>query len=362
MIHSVGLVMIVKNEAHVIRRCLASVLPLIDHWTIVDTGSTDGTQQTIREALSGIPGELYERPWRDFGSNRTEALELAGIKSAYLLWIDADDMLDAEPGFQWPALEADGYWMRVREPGGTEYRRLHLLRADLSWQFVGVLHEYPDSQHPAKDLRGLSGIQYLRLHDGASWARPDKYRRDSGILRDALEHDPGNTRYAFYLAQSLRDAGDTREAIEAYLHRAGMGGWEEEVWYSLFQVARLRQTLEADPALVIHSYLVAYQARPARAEPLCALARYFRERGEHASAYLFASRAKDLMAPDDLLFVDQTVYTWRALDEYAVAAYWIGEHQAAARANQELLTRVPPEQLDRIRENLAFCQRPCRDH
>ena len=69
--------MIVKNEAAVIARCLASVRPIIDYWVIVDTGSTDGTQDAIRAFLADLPGELHERPWRDFAHNRTEALDLA---------------------------------------------------------------------------------------------------------------------------------------------------------------------------------------------------------------------------------------------------------------------------------------------
>ena len=43
--------MIVKNEAHVILRCLASVKPWIDSWCIVDTGSSDGTQEIIQNYL-----------------------------------------------------------------------------------------------------------------------------------------------------------------------------------------------------------------------------------------------------------------------------------------------------------------------
>jgi len=65
---SVCLSMIVKNEAPVIRRCLASVHPILSHWLIVDTGSTDGTQAIVREAMAGLPGELVERPWVDFAT------------------------------------------------------------------------------------------------------------------------------------------------------------------------------------------------------------------------------------------------------------------------------------------------------
>ena len=60
-----------------IRRCIDSVGGLISHWVIVDTGSTDRTQAIVREQLKRLPGELHERPWRDFSHNRTEALELA---------------------------------------------------------------------------------------------------------------------------------------------------------------------------------------------------------------------------------------------------------------------------------------------
>ena len=77
----------------VIRRCLASVRPWIDAWAIVDTGSTDGTQDLVREALAGIPGELFERPWVDFGHNRSEAIALAERRSDYLLFLDADEEL-----------------------------------------------------------------------------------------------------------------------------------------------------------------------------------------------------------------------------------------------------------------------------
>lgn len=102
MMTKISLVMIVKNESHVIERCLASVLPVIDTWVIVDTGSTDGTQQKIKDFFDrvGIPGKLYERPWVDFGHNRSELLELARPEADYSLMIDADEILEFEdPNF-----------------------------------------------------------------------------------------------------------------------------------------------------------------------------------------------------------------------------------------------------------------------
>ncbi|MGH3562317.1 MAG: glycosyltransferase, partial [Mycobacterium sp.] len=102
--------MIVRNEAHIIRETLDSVGPYISSWVIVDTGSDDGTQDLIRNHMAdlGIPGELYERPWRNFGHNRTKALTLARGHGDYIWVIDADDVLVGTPDFT--QLSADVYY------------------------------------------------------------------------------------------------------------------------------------------------------------------------------------------------------------------------------------------------------------
>jgi glycosyltransferase involved in cell wall biosynthesis len=83
--------MIVRDEAHVIEETLAAVAPRIDTWVIVDTGSIHATQEVVKRFFvsRGIPGELHERPWVDFGANRTEALALCRGKADYAWVIDA---------------------------------------------------------------------------------------------------------------------------------------------------------------------------------------------------------------------------------------------------------------------------------
>ena len=92
---TIGLNMIVKNEAHLIQDTLEKLTKKIafDYWCVSDTGSTDGTQDIIRSFFANkqIAGELVEHKWRDFGYNRTKALESAYNKSDYLLVFDADD-------------------------------------------------------------------------------------------------------------------------------------------------------------------------------------------------------------------------------------------------------------------------------
>ena len=74
--NSIGLCMIVKNEAHIIRRCIESVRPLVDYVLLVDTGSQDQTQDVVRAFLaeSNLRGEVSSEPWRDWTNSRTVAM------------------------------------------------------------------------------------------------------------------------------------------------------------------------------------------------------------------------------------------------------------------------------------------------
>lgn len=356
--------MIVKNEAPVIRRCLDSVKELVDHWVIVDTGSTDETREIVRSALAGIPGELHERPWQDFGHNRSEALALARDKADYSLIIDADEILIRAPGFRLPELVADAY-MTVHQAGesGTSFYLTQLVKNSLPWRYVGVLHEVIacDEKHTDEKLDGLVCKGFF---DSGRNADPKaKYESDARVLTAALEKESDNARYVFYLAQSYRDSGQLDRALETYARRADMAGWDEEVWYSLFQIAVLLERKGGPFAPALEAYLRAFQQRPTRAEPLCELARHFRQANQHATAHIFASRAAALPRPNDILFLDHTVYDWRALDELAVSAFYVGQHKQALAAADRLLSegKLPESERARVDANREFSRNALGD-
>jgi glycosyltransferase involved in cell wall biosynthesis len=347
--------MIVKNEAPVIRRCLDSVRPIIDYWLIVDTGSTDGTQAIIREHLKDVPGELHERPWENFAHNRSEALTLARGHGDYVFVIDADEIVEIEPGFAMPALTADSCNVLIRY-GGCSYLRKQLVRNALPWRYEGVLHEYITCEQ-ARTEEFLPGIATVPHHDGARARDATTYRRDALVLEKALLDEPGNTRYVFYLAQSYRDAGDLELALRNYRRRADMGGWTEEVWYSLYQIAQIKERMQNPWPEVMEAYLAAFQFLPDRAGPLYHIAMHYQAKAEYHLSHLYLSRAMQIRPPEpNRLFVERTIYEFQLPLEYAVACYYVGQHCQSIAVNNGLLRSgsLPPHAVDQVIRNRRF--------
>ena len=156
------------------------------------------------------------------------------------------------------------------------YRLPLLLRGDLPWESRGVVHEYtalPDRAYvgvPTDKVR----VKYQDRSSG------DKSRWHAQMLEDDLAEHPDNARSVFYLANTMWDLHDPR-AMALYEKRAKMGGYVEEVFYSLYRYALLQPTW---PARLI-AHIKAWEFRPSRLEPLYAILREMNSRSDHRTAY-----------------------------------------------------------------------------
>jgi len=343
--------MIVKDEAHIIERCINAARPHIQRWCIVDTGSTDGTQDKIRELLADIPGGLHERPWKNFAFNRNQALELAKQGGGFALFLDADDVLSVDEGSKRPI--EDSAFLTIHTGEAMRFQRVGIVNLAKPWHWEGAVHEYLSCEVPAT-LEILDGWHVHSISDSARNKGGGKFLRDIEMLKAELAEQPDNTRTVFYLAQSYRDAGMPEAALPLYERRSGMGGFEEEAWYAQYMMGVMYERLY-DWRNAVIEYGRAYERRPTRGEPLHALAYLHRMKSDYHLGALYARQAAQLKKPTDILFNDDSVYIWKAYDELAVSLYWCGEYNEARAINEHLLTVIPPAHRPRIEANLKFC-------
>jgi glycosyltransferase involved in cell wall biosynthesis len=347
--------MIVKNEAPVIERCLASVKDHIDYWVICDTGSTDGTQEIIREFLKDIPGELHECPWKNFEHNRNEALNYAKGKADYLLMIDADEELAFIDSEGFPPLELDCYSAVVKEVNNNvSYNRFLLIKNSCNWRWKGVVHETLECDQFS--LGRLANVVNLsRTEDGARSRDPQKYLKDALVLEEALKTEPNNSRYYFYLGQSYLNAKEYEKSWKAYHKRSEMGDPQEEVFWSLYVCGYLEELLGRSP---IKSYLKAYMGRPHRAEPLYRLVEHYQRNDMPLLAFLVAQHGLSIPYPEqDSFFVEPWIYKWGMAAKMAESAGQLGDFKFASDIFEKILRieDLPEETRKAVKGNLALC-------
>jgi glycosyltransferase involved in cell wall biosynthesis len=346
---SICLNMIVKNESAIIRSTLENLTSYVKfaYWVICDTGSTDGTQDIIKTffAEKGIKGELHQDEWKDFGHNRSLALQRAyESKGAdYVLIFDADDAFRGT--FQVPKLELDRYSCKFGF--GTEFTwyRPVFLNNRIKWKYFGVLHEYVDCIEPNYKPRSSSiqGNYYIEARTiGGDRNKDDKkYQKDALLLEKALEEEKDEglrSRYAFYCAQSFRDCGNLENGIKYYLMRTKMGHFDEEIHVSYYNAGKMMMGLNYPEFEIEKTLLDGWNAMKDRSECLFELAKYFRLKGNFVKSYLYAEMGSKIPFPAyRVLFLHKDVYNYRMKDEAAISAYYLGKHDKALKLNQQAL-------------------------
>lgn len=322
--------MIVKNESKVIKRMLQSVLPIIDVYCICDTGSTDNTIEVIKDFFdeNKINGKIISEPFRDFGYNRTFALNACNdIDADYILLMDADMTLKLNANFDklkfhQQLKEYDAHHI-FQGSHNFYYKNTRIVKNNLGFKYWGVTHEYVAfPENTGCGCFDTSDIFIIDIGDGGS--KTNKFMRDVELLTKGLEENPGNDRYTFYLANSYRDLGEKDKAIKLYEKRAKLGGWVEEVWFSYYSIGNCYME-KGEPEKAIFNWLKAFNVFPNRIENLYKIINYYRITGNNLIAYNFYKIACEQLHKNqklDFLFLEKDVYNYKLDYELSIIGYY----------------------------------------
>ena len=263
-----------------------AIISPFDYWVICDTGSTDDTQDLIKKFFKAknIDGELHQCEWKDFGHNRTEALNKAFNKTDYLLIFDADDSIQGD--FTLPTeWKHDSYFLKFGNSAGGEtvYKRVLLINNRKKYAFRGVLHEFIVGLSDDITEKTIEGDYYLVSgRKGSRSQDPNKYLNDACVLEKGFSEETGDiglkNRYAFYCGQSYKDAGRTDQAIHWFLKALSLPLWVQEKYYSCYQLGYLYEK-KNETEKAIHYWLKTSQYDPERIEGVVAACNKYKELG-----------------------------------------------------------------------------------
>jgi hypothetical protein len=381
---------ICKDESPVIENMLESAKDIVDLIVVNDTGSTDGTQQIIKNfgEKYGIPTYVFERPFDDFENSRNHAMQKLRDVVAELnwnadqvhgFWFDCDETLVIDSKFNKSQFTKDLYMINTYI-GQMKYTRNTFFKVSKPFRWYGPVHEFIvcDDQNITSGL--AENIHVDVKMTGNSWLGDiaEKYVSHSYKLEAYINKNRQDPRWIFYTAQSWHDAAsikDNKEENEERLRRSlkyyrervsRSDGYAEEIYYAQYRIGTIMRIIEEPWHLTHMELLKAYQIDPLRGESIKVIIDHYLQMGDWNMAYLYSKFAKTTFHgknpyPTRLLFVDEATYIWKFAEAHAAAAFYTGRMDEAKQTYQEIvnLTKTHPQyfgpdDLNKIQMNGQF--------
>lgn len=237
---SLGLIMILRDEAANLPRSLAPVADCFDEVVVVDTGSQDQTPRLARQ----MGARVYDFTWcHDFAAARNYSIEKA--KADWLFWLDGDNAISPQ---QVQALRGV---IPSQGPAIVWARELVEVSGDLLWQ----KRCFP--RRSGVRFRGRVHEQLIHPPDWPQVASPVVVRHWG--YQDAGEVKEKGRYYLSLLEQMLQDSPDDFYArFQAARCCLNLRDFDRARRY-LQQVARDSEARRLNPQLWIQSQVILAQ-------------------------------------------------------------------------------------------------------
>ena len=353
----IALVFICRDNAGTIQRMIDSCLPVVDVIIATDTGSQDNTIELIQSYSNRLPVLVFEEPWKNFGYNRTIMMENAkefNPECDYFLVMDTDETLEISNQWDKKKLSLDGYMVRTHS-GDMFYYRERMLSAKFMWPWRGYAHECIVSPHGIRPF-GIIDSLTMRVHPKDNIYSANIIRNRELLLKEYLG-DPNNSRTVFYLGESSKDLRFLDDAIMYYELRTKMGGFKEEIYYSMLQLGIIHKWLEKID-VAKNWFYKAIETRERRVEAMYELALIHHQERRYDLACMYCERILNMPESEDSLFVNVQIKEYLAKFQLSLSLYWAKEYKKALKVCHELMdTNMPDNYKEQNLKNIAYTRR-----
>jgi glycosyltransferase involved in cell wall biosynthesis len=350
------LVMIVKNSGEILRECLQKNRRFIDHWTIVDTGSTDNTPDIIREELRDIPGTLHFSEFTNFSETRNKAFELADKKCKYMIVLDDSyeigngkemreylqksnaDVINSKIAFKRENVLTDLYYSHriTKSSSGLRYKfRVH--------EILDIPDKIRRKRTQTVDEKTFYIIDHTNNEHGSRTQARNK--RDIEHLLLDLKDYPKDPRLFYYLAVTSFNLVQPDEAVKYLTKLLDMTNIKEYTYYAEYNLI-LQNYIKTDDRATYQKKLMNLQQRYLdRAEPSYKLAVSFYEEGQLDKINAIMDRLIQVPLPQlSYTILEHHVYEYQIPYLYCEVKFKSGLVEKGVTVLKDLLAQHPSDQ------------------
>jgi len=348
----IHLCIMVKNAGPLFETVLTENLPFIDRWTVLDTGSTDGTQDIVRSVLANKKGHMYEEPFINFRESRNRCLDLAGKHCKYLLMLDDTygmrgdirKFLTTVRGDQF----ASSYSLLILSDD-VEYCSNRVTFAERGMRYIYTIHEVIQHENNKQNVIIPKTTAYIHDHRAPYMEKRtmDRKRYDLDRLYDMYREDPTNPRHMYYLAQTYNLLEDYENAALWFKNRATseLEGHKQEAvdsWFELGRIYNFKLNKPWDECKLC--YEEAYKMDPSRPDALYFIGIHHYLKGDRAVAFDYFRRAFILGYPIHAQFSLKPTLSFHFLPKFlAELSYDFNDWKLGLEASQRFLQNNKPD-------------------
>jgi glycosyltransferase involved in cell wall biosynthesis len=244
----INLCIMVKDAGELFEKVLTENLPYIDRWTILDTGSTDNTIETVLDVLrtkGNKKGNLYQEPFINFRDSRNRCLELAGKKCKFNVMLDDTYVIQGKFREFLNTVRGDHFsdsFSFYIKSDDVEYCSNRVTKSEKELKYIYKIHEVIQKENN-KNVIIPSVCSFIKDYRSQYMENRTLNRKEKDLvfLFEELEENPEDPRSLYYIAQTYSCLNQPEKTLEYFLKRVEHKeeGFFQEKVDALFEATRI---------------------------------------------------------------------------------------------------------------------------
>jgi tetratricopeptide (TPR) repeat protein len=352
----VNLLIMCKDSGPMFREILEKNLHYIDRYTIFDTGSSDGTQEIIKDVMKSKKGAVYEELFINFRDSRNRCIELAGTTCEFHVFLDDSYIMCGNIRPMLTLLRDDNF-------GDSYSVKIHSSKHDLMYgsnritkPALGLKYKYLIHEVIGPENNKNVSIPYHEMHiedyysDYMENRTKERKLSDMALLLQGEREEPDDPRYLYYIAQTYTELKDWQKAFEYFTKRInhpkeGFIDEKNDCYYERAAIAEVY--LNMDWAICHQYYLQHYIADPSRTEALCCIGDHYFRHGMPHVAFMYFKQAYTVKMPENAeISVRKKIYLYHTPKFLTQLAYQFGEYELGLECAQRVLSYSPEYEIE----------------